>query len=135
MPRATSDWLGIPEGISRRIRFLQMQARLQTALDARPKAESWLENSEVYTRFTIGDVSDPRFNRLLEAFGSDAFQSRVLTYDWKEDTYEWFEDDNAWGYSIFRDAEGAVYGLDRRSGRRDSPMTMQDFDWAHRKST
>ena len=123
MHKAKSNWLGLPAGISRRIRFMQMQALLQTALDARPKAEVSLDICQVAVTFDIqfGSVEERR----TQEYGDDYVKNCSIIYDWEEDCHEWFEDDNAWGVSTYREADGTVYEVDQHTARFGYPNALK----------
>ena len=98
---ATSvDWLKLPTDLARRIRFLQIRDRLQTALERRPEPQVDCENCEVWAEFEF-----------------DCRPGCYLTYNWEEDKYEWLVDDNAYGESTFRQSDGKVYTIDHHTAR------------------
>ena len=119
-----SNWAHLPGDIGRRIRFKQLQAKLQAALDARPKAEVDMDWSQVRVEFAIGDP-DERSIALAEEFGHDAYKGCSLIYDWEEDRYEWFEDDNAYGISTYREADGNVYEVDNYTAKFGYPNALK----------
>ncbi len=95
---ALANWLGLPEELSQRIRFLQLQERLRTALEKRSQPDVDVESSEVSVTFEF------------------EWSAGSIIYRWEQDEYEWFEDDNAYGNSTFREADGTVYTVDWSPG-------------------
>ncbi len=106
------DWTKLPSEISQRIRFMQLQAQLQTALESRPKPDVYMSISEV----CVG------FDREHEDAGGYS-----LSYCWDTDEYEWFDDDNAYGISTYRFSDGTIRSVDHHTVRYGYPDPLKQL--------